>query len=266
MDRQPQPKAKTEMTTPQNHRVFDPWNSSASGHQRADGPSASHTTAWRDTRADKLSRQFAFGDCRGGDKDGDGGGGEWRWIKDDDANADANAKRNGCRDIRQFMAVNKKRKIDVDEGEVQVNKGVKRIAASTSTSTSTSAPVPVPEPEPAQHQHTRPPQAETEAQILTGATIYINGSTMPLISDHKLKRLLVAHGAKLSLVLARNSVTHVIIGRPATGPASGTGIGTGKGAGGGLAASKLQKEIEKGKGNFKVVGVEWYVPPPPLSR
>lgn len=262
MNKQPRPRQH-----PQNHQIFDPWNSSASGHQRADGPSLSHTTAWRKTRTDKLARQFTFGDCRV-DNNGSGNTGEWTWIKDKDtdaahtdanaaANAGADAKRHGCQDIRDFMAVTKKRKIsDYDRG---VHK--KGIPASTPTSTSTSAhepklgpgPAHEPVPQPAQQQH-------TGSQILTGTTIYINGSTMPLISDHKLKHLLVAHGAKLSLALARNSVTHVIIGRPAT--ASGTSTSAGKGAGGGLAATKLQKEIDKcGRGHIKVVGVEWYVPP-----
>lgn len=247
-NKQPRPQPHPQ-PHPQDHQIFDPWNSSASGHQRADGPSFSHTTAWRRTRTDKLARQFTFGDCRVDDK-GRGNTGEWTWIKDDAdaaANAGADAKRHGCQDIRDFMAVTKKRKIS--DGDRGVHK-VKRIPASTSTSTSTctSAHEPVSQPaqQQQQQQHTGTPQ-----QILTGTTIYINGSTMPLISDHKLKHLLVAHGAKLSLALARSSVTHVIIGRPATE----------KGAGGGLAATKLQKEIDKcGRGHIKVVGVEWYVP------
>ena len=275
---------KQQKLHPQNHRVFDPWNSSATGHQRADGPSLSHTTAWRNTRTDKLARQFAFGDCRVDNNKGSGTA-EWTWIRDEDAadadtaaNASAGAgagAKHGYQDIRDFMAVTKKRKISSDDRGVHK---VKRIPASTATATSTSTsapepepepvPVPVPVPKPARkpehepahepvHEHQPAQQQQQQqqqhtAQTLAGTTIYINGSTMPPISDHKLKHLLVAHGAKLSLALARNSVTHVIIGRPAT---------AGKGAGGGLAATKLQKEIDKcGRGNIKVVGVEWYVP------
>ena len=253
MNKQPHPQPH-----PQNHRIFDPWNSSASGHQRADGPSLSHTTAWRETRTEKLGRQFTFGDCRVDDNGRVTG--EWTWVKDGAAAAaNADAKRHGCQDIRDFMAVTKKRKISSDERDRGVHK-VKRIAASASASASGSgsgsererepAHEPVHEHQPAQQQQQQ--QQQHTAQTLAGTTIYINGSTMPPISDHKLKHLLVAHGAKLSLALARNSVTHVIIGRPAT---------AGKGAGGGLAATKLQKEIDKcGRGNIKVVGVEWYVP------
>ena len=279
---------KQQKLHPQNHRVFDPWNSSATGHQRADGPSLSHTTAWRNTRTDKLARQFAFGDCRVDNNKGSGTG-EWTWIRDEDAadadtaaNASAGAgagAKHGYQDIRDFMAVTKKRKISSDDRGVHK---VKRIPASTATATSTSTstsapepepvPVPVPVPKPArklehepahepvpQHAHQQQQQQQqqqhTGSQILAGTTIYVNGSTMPLISDHKLKHLLVAHGAKLSLALARKPVTHVIIGRPAV--SSGTGS-AGKGAGGGLAATKLQKEIDKCGRGTKVVGVEWY--------
>lgn len=91
-----------------------------------------------------------------------------------------------------------------------------------------------------------------ESTMFRGTTIYINGQTAPLISDHKLKGLLVAHGATLSLSLSRR-VTHVIIGKPNSGPGCG-------GAGGGLAAGKIQKEIQRGGWRgMRIVGVEWYV-------
>lgn len=86
-------------------------------------------------------------------------------------------------------------------------------------------------------------------QILEGVVVYVNGSTHPLISDHKLKHILAEHGVKTSIHLGRRQVTHVILGRPAGG------VG---GAGGGLAGGKLQKEIQKVRGcGVKFVGVEW---------
>lgn len=117
---------------------------------------------------------------------------------------------------------------------------------------------------------TEPDPTRKQKKILTGTTIYINGSTMPLISDHKLRRLLVEHGARLAVGLARG-VSHVIIGRPnspAAGSRTGSGSGSGgeaetraRGAGGGLAATKLQRQIDRcGSGSgrgVKVVGVEW---------
>ncbi len=86
--------------------------------------------------------------------------------------------------------------------------------------------------------------------IFDGLVIYINGSTHPLISDHKLKHLLAENGARLSIHLRRKQVTHVILGKP-----SGT---QGYGAGGGLAGAKIEKEIRRVGGcGVKYVGVEW---------
>jgi hypothetical protein len=88
--------------------------------------------------------------------------------------------------------------------------------------------------------------------VFDGLVIYINGSTHPLISDHKLKHILAENGAKLSLHLGRKQVTHVILGRP-----SGS---QGLGVGGGLAGTKIEKEIKRVGGvGIKYVGVEWYV-------
>lgn len=81
--------------------------------------------------------------------------------------------------------------------------------------------------------------------------IYVNGSTHPVISDHKLKHVLAENGGRLSIHLGRKQVTHVILGKPSGGAHSGSG--------GGLAGGKMEKEIRKvgGKG-LKYVGVEWY--------
>lgn len=93
--------------------------------------------------------------------------------------------------------------------------------------------------------------------IFAGLTIYINGSTYPLVSDHRLKQLLVSHGAEIAITLARRRVTHVILGKPN----SPNGNGGREGCGGGLSAVKLQQEIQKlgGGCGVRFVGVEWYV-------
>lgn len=96
-----------------------------------------------------------------------------------------------------------------------------------------------------------PPDTNSKSNLLSGTSIYINGTTLPQISDHKLKHLLVAHGANVASFMARKGVTHIIVAPPGT---------TGAGAGGGLAARKLQMEISRGGWRgIKVVGVEWYV-------
>ena len=80
-------------------------------------------------------------------------------------------------------------------------------------------------------------------QIFRGLNIYLNGSTAPLISDHKLKQLFAQHGGNASISLGRRTVTHVIIGDE---------------CGGGLASGKIEKEITTvgGKG-IKFVTVQW---------
>ena len=92
--------------------------------------------------------------------------------------------------------------------------------------------------------------SRTERKIFQGLCVYINGSTAPTVSDHKLKFLLAENGARVSIALGRRSVTHVILGTPSA-------LG---GAGGGLASSKIQKEIRRVGGcGVKYVGVDWYV-------
>ena len=71
------------------------------------------------------------------------------------------------------------------------------------------------------------------AQIFRGLNLYLNGSTAPLVSDHKLKQLWVQHGGSVSIGLGRRTVTHVVLGQTSTG-------------GGSLASSKIQKEVVRG--------------------
>lgn len=88
-------------------------------------------------------------------------------------------------------------------------------------------------------------------KIFDGLSIYVNGSTAPLVGDHRLKYLLAEHGARVSIALGRRTVSHVVLGTP-------NGCAVGNGAGGGLAAGKIQKEIAKVGGfGVKFVGVEW---------
>lgn len=97
-------------------------------------------------------------------------------------------------------------------------------------------------------------QKEAQAnprKLFDGVTVYVNGSTFPLVSDHRLKQLITENGGAMSLNLGRRKVTHVILGRP-------NGSAEGRGTGGGLAAGKLEKEIQKTRGcGVKFVSVEW---------
>jgi hypothetical protein len=94
--------------------------------------------------------------------------------------------------------------------------------------------------------------ANRQKGIFDGLVVYVNGSTYPLVSDHKLKQLLAENGGRIALHMGRKQLTHVVLGRPNGAP--------GAGAGGGLAGGKMEKEIRRiGRRGIKYVGVEWSV-------
>ncbi|KAJ6787957.1 hypothetical protein PWT90_10382 [Aphanocladium album] len=87
-----------------------------------------------------------------------------------------------------------------------------------------------------EHDAVKKSHGKGRGNMFDGLVVYVNGSTFPVVSDHKLKTVLAEHGARISLHLARRQVTHVILGRPAGG---------GGGGGGGLAGTKMDKEIRR---------------------
>lgn len=258
--------------------LFDPWNSSSTGHQRAENR-LSGSTSWRDSRSLKLGEQFKGGQ-RGGKRVADTVGvgsvafgedgrlenGGWArgssGLRKDRqkslfecfgdgakvGNGGVSAPQVGGVKPGQEKHLHMKRdevsvllKNTIDQGGFDALPPSAQPRTLTSTPSNISNSIAAP---------STPPSKDP--QIFRNLTIYINGSTFPTISDHKLKRLLASHGANLSIALGRRTVTHVILGSP---NAAG-----GKGAGGGLASSKMQKEIAnvRGKG-VKFVGVEWVV-------
>jgi hypothetical protein len=91
----------------------------------------------------------------------------------------------------------------------------------------------------------RSPDEPRPPQIFRSLNLYVNGSTAPLVSDHRLKQLWVQHGGSVSIRLGRKTVTHVVLGN--------TG-----GGGGRLAAGKIQKEISTVRGQgVKYVTAKW---------
>ncbi|KAN0082194.1 hypothetical protein V8E54_003492 [Elaphomyces granulatus] len=263
--------------------VFDPWNSSSTGHQRADHPTYTQTTGWRQTRTEKLARQFGGSDGLGGRNTNNNRGmalsGEWRWL----SAGETKRKELGCDDIRKYMGgPRKKRKIEETEmvgnccdGESKNNKRLLSRRPSPSSSPSLLPIRPGPDGDKEmkkddEKDKNKPSNVNSEG-IFSGLSIYINGSTAPLISDHRLKQLLVDNGANISIALGRRTVTHVILGKPNSNSTFNSSNSSrsrndgdntmkhrGGGAGGGLAGGKLQKEIRRigGKGVI-YVGVEW---------
>ncbi|KAL3424634.1 brca1 c terminus domain containing protein [Phlyctema vagabunda] len=200
---------------------FDAWNSSSTGHQRAENRLGG-SIGWRQSRNMKLSHQFKAGPG-GGQRIADTiGAGSDDW----DEKAKAIIPK----------AVRARAKLSV--ADMLMGKKVD----------------PPTDAELKARQNEEEMSEEAEKMqprgIFDGLVIYINGSTHPLISDHKLKRLLAENGGKMSTHLGRRQVTHVIIGKPSAG--------RGVGAGGGLAGGKLEKEIRRiGGCGVKYVGVEW---------
>ncbi|TVY69002.1 DNA repair protein REV1 [Lachnellula suecica] len=209
---------------PKHSAYFDAWNSSSTGHQRAENRLGA-STGWRQSRNMKLSHQFKSGGTGGKRISDTIGAGSEDW--------DENAKALIPKNVRQ--------RAKVSVGDMMVNQGASgpmnsedRLMASRKN-----------EDDLKEYE-----KLNREKGIFDGLVIYINGSTHPLISDHKLKHILSENGGKLSLHFGRKQVTHVILGRP-----SGT---QGLGSGGGLAGTKIEKEIKKvGGAGIKYVGVEW---------
>ncbi|KAI6711261.1 hypothetical protein JHW43_006171 [Diplocarpon mali] len=200
---------------------FDAWNSSSTGHQRAEN-ALGHSTGWRQSRNLKLSYQFKSG-VTGGHRISDQvgvGSKDWeekaKALISNEVRESAGVRVAG-RVTRERVALSSEEQLMAQRKREDDSKDGERLCR--------------------------------KRGIFEGLVIYINGSTHPSISDHKLKHVLAENGGKMSLHLGRRQVTHVILGKP-----SGT---LGMGAGGGLSGIKLEKEIRRVGGcGVKYVGVE----------
>ncbi|KAI0179139.1 hypothetical protein GGR52DRAFT_293129 [Hypoxylon sp. FL1284] len=241
----PSKPAKRQVAEPRFGQSFDSWNSSSTGHQGAENH-LGRSTGWRQSRNAKLASQFRGG-ADGGERLSDTvGAGSKDWDPR----------------IKGLVTPELRSRARCSVMDMLTKPGTMPTSASSSSSTPQNvehgvgdggrSDLTAEEKRPAErkaHDEMRQSDDSKSRGILDGVVVYINGSTHPLISDHKLKHVLVEHGAKTSIHLGRRQVTHVILGRPA----GGTG-----GAGGGLAGGKLQKEIQKVGGcGVKFVGVEW---------
>ncbi|KAL2873539.1 hypothetical protein SGCOL_011314 [Colletotrichum sp. CLE4] len=238
---------------PRFSNKFDPYNSSATGHQRPDNTPG---TGWRTSRALKLSEQFAGGHSGGARMSDTYGAGSEDFDEELKMVVPKNVKARAKMSVADMLA---------RPGLMRSGSSVSETGSATSgTSAAASGGGNVKSEEEvmeARRREDKDAEAKSAAVrgLFEGVTVYINGSTHPIISDHRLKHVLVENGARMSIHLGRRQVTHVIVGRPA---------GVGAGAGGGLAGGKLEKEIRRiGGSAVKYVGVEWLVlSPVPLSR
>ena len=220
----PPPKSTVAPAAQPNHgNNFDPWNSSSSGHQRAENTLGA-STGWRVSRSTKLSHQFKSG-ATGGKRISDTvGAGSEDWDEKAKALIPKDVKTRAMHNIKD-MLMGEAAPVSKEESLMVQRKLEDDLKAAD--------------------------KENRQKGIFDGLVIYINGSTYPVISDHRLKHVLAENGARIALHLGRRQVTHVILGKPSAGDS---------GAGGGLSASKIQKEISRLRGcGVKFVGVEWYV-------
>lgn len=269
-----------------SRNIFDPFNSSATGHQRAENRLGG-STSWRDSRSLKLREQFVSGSGGGKRVSDTVGAGSLDFGQD--GRTESGGWVDGAKGLRTggqtSLWESMKLEKDVDRSvEKKIAEKVKDATTvvnaftpfkkpdgsirETSWTSHESSPSHLLSPwdaaDPSQNAFEDQTQSEerveedtstsdptSHPQIFSGLTFYINGSTAPHISDHKLKHLLSLHGGNLSIALGRRSVTHVIIGKPST---------AGEGCGGGLAGTKIQKEISRQRGKaIHFVTVEWVV-------
>lgn len=227
-----------------SRRAFDPWNSVAAGHQRAE---TRVPTGWRESRARKLQNQFRAGPS-GGDRMSDsvGAGAQdfdekrgvliSKEVRARALNSVADMLRNPGTMATASQASSQSQACLPEEKGLQ--KGAEYVQDDDTRGLGD-----------AQQGQKNEEGQNTSRKIFDGLNIYVNGSTHPLISDHKLKQVLAENGARTSIHLGRRQVTHVILGKPS---------GRNTGAGGGLAGGKLEKEIRRVSGcGVKYVGVEW---------
>ncbi|KAI9891926.1 MAG: hypothetical protein M1814_002311 [Vezdaea aestivalis] len=249
--------------------IFDSWNISTTGHQTfRNGLSGS--SAWRKFRIGKNNDQFR----------GIGESGAKRKLEEDSTGDSANGEteqspskydnvgRYGTHDHKRIKFNNSN---DAIESHVQANMGKehsKRLQAAYPSRSSSperwksASTLLIDRPlkskqrilPAVQKVRTTAPSAlapqKQKRHLFEGLVFYINGSTAPLVGDHRLKQIIADHGGNMALGLARKSVTHVVLGQPnkAVGPS---------GAGGGLAAGKIENEVTVKHSRVKFVKVEW---------
>ena len=229
-----------------SRQIVDPWNSTSSGHQNDQHHHLARSTAWRQSRTAKLAVQFRAGH-----------GGGRRRAESTNSDQDHRCPRPGADDasssnrgrripnqtnlIEMWTRTGIKPKHDDDDDDQKFGRRSKRRRRDDDGSS----------------------WEKNSTGVFDGLCFYINASTAPLVSDHRLKHLIAEHGGRVALTLARRLVTHVVLNRPTSSISSSSSPSSrsvvemrGGGCGGGLAAGKYHKEIGR-LGNVKYVTVEW---------
>lgn len=246
----PSEKPAPKAAEPVYGQLFDPWNSSSTGHQRAENRLGA-STGWRDSRNRKLMSQYTGGPGGGKRVSDTVGEGSRDWDPQAKALITPEMQSRARSSVLDMLAKPGSMKRPASSSSSAPSfistTSASAAAAATIASHGRKSRSPSPKYVTAEErlmarrgeEDVAREQAKQTRRIFDGVVVYLNGSTHPLISDHKLKHVLAENGASMSSHLGRRKVTHVILGRPAAG-----GYGSG-GAGGGLAGGKLQREISK---------------------
>ncbi|KAI9816680.1 MAG: hypothetical protein M1826_001754 [Phylliscum demangeonii] len=228
---------------PPSRAIFDPWNSISAGHQRDSHNPLVKSSQWRQSRTAKLGEQF-----RGG-----AAGRATALARTTTTTTRtpsvAEMLMNGRSGARVTKASRPRPRFCTAAAAVDCQAARRtEEEGPTTTTTTTTTTTPATTPTPATTTTATTTEARTR-KVFDQLNFYVNGSTAPRVSDHRLKYLIVANGGRVSLALGRRTVTHVVLGIAASGSA---------GAGGGLAAGKQQREIQRRGGcAVKYVSVDW---------
>jgi hypothetical protein len=224
--------------------VFDPWNSATTGHQRGENR-VGQSTGWRNLRNRKLQAQYKGG------YGGNGGATVAARIGPIDPGDREPATDKGQRSIVECFKSSKTAKA---AKKLSKSDAYEKALVHAGSSIAPQA-KPIVQEEELDEDDVAADEFDAPSQgsdMFRGLVMYINGTTHPLISDHRLRYLINQHGGMASLHLARRRVTHVILGPGKTG-SNGKCY-----AGGGLAAGKMQKEISQLRGaGIKFVSAKW---------
>lgn len=262
--------------------AFDPWNSSSSGHQRPEN-NPGGGTGWRTSRGLKLNAQLGTAagaadkngainrNNTGGERMSDTWGrGSEDWDDELGTIVPRGLRARRGRTVADFLT---------KPGRMSQCTASSSSSAPAGSSSGSKGEETLMDEKEGEEEEDEEEDRETTAghndigatreeiavpkarALFDGVVVYVNGSTYPLVSDHRLKQLLVGNGAALSLHLGQRRVTHVILGKPTRSSLSSSSSGPGRSAGrggGGLAGGKMEKEIRKVHGvGIKFVGVEW---------
>lgn len=192
---------------------FDPWNSSSTGHQQAENR-LGVSTGWRTSRNRKLMGQFTGG-AGGGKRISDTAGeGAQHWDHQAKAVITPEVRSRARCSVLDMLAKPGAMKPSSSSSASAPPVAPAPAAASTSTSSEfrkaksrSSSPSEMTAEEclmaRRREEDAAREQAKQPRKIFDGVVVYLNGSTHPLISDHKLKHVLAENGASMSSHLGR---------------------------------------------------------------